>query len=118
MTDPPLTWPLTAKLEIEWRDSHTRGSWASPENYREHQLVGPCRSIGYVLDHEGDVVTLLQNLSAASGNVADSITIPKECILRQARVTGGLSDARTQVSGTFPELTKKTPTGKPKKGKR
>lgn len=83
-------WPLKRRVEVEWRDSHAMGGWHTPENYLKDRHIGPCRSIGYVLRADDRMVTLIQSQGKTSGAVADSITIPKENIIRMKRVSGGL----------------------------
>lgn len=82
-------WPLWTRLEIEWRDSHSRGGWDSVKNHRAQRGVGPQRSIGYLLTKDKDVIQLAQSM-ATSGNVTDTITIPRENVTRITRLSGGI----------------------------
>jgi len=80
------------RVEVVWRDSMSRIGWDSREEHRQMGSVGPCVSVGYVLESNADVVQLAQSWSHANENVADVITIPRECIVSMDSV----SPARTR----------------------
>ncbi len=86
-----VTWPLKKRVEVLWRDSASQGGWNTPEGYRKKRHVGPCKSIGYLLEDSGRMLTLAQSQSGKGGDVSDCITIPREAVVRIRRVYGGLS---------------------------
>jgi hypothetical protein len=81
-------WPLRARVEVEWRDSASRGGWDSVGNHRQRRQVGPCRSIGYLLTQDKDVVQLAQSMSSMTQDVNDTVTIPRENVIRMKRLDG------------------------------
>lgn len=83
-------WPLTKRVEVEWRDSMSQGGWDKPESYHRRRTVGPCRSIGYLVRDDKGMLTLAQSLSAAAGDINDCITIPREAVVRLKRIRDGL----------------------------
>lgn len=87
-TKPRVKWPLGRRVEVEWRDSASRGGWDSPGAHRARRGVGPCRSLGYLLTMDKDVVQLAQSQSAMTGDVTDTVTIPRENVIRIKRLRG------------------------------
>lgn len=81
-------WPLGQRVEVEWRDSASRGTWDTLAEHRLRRGVGPCRSLGYLLTLDDDVVQLAQSQSAMTGMVSDTITIPRENVVRMKRLRG------------------------------
>lgn len=79
------------RVEVEWRDSCSRGMWDSIEGHRKRNGVGPILSIGYLLQKTKQVVQLAQSHSVANDDVTDTITIPSENVVRMKRITGGLT---------------------------
>lgn len=79
-------YPLAQCVEVEWRDSHSRGRWGTVDDYKRDVRIGPIRSIGYVLNLDDDVVQLAQTQSSVNGDVLDSITIPREAVRKIRRV--------------------------------
>jgi hypothetical protein len=83
-----MSWPLSTRVEVEWRDSMSRGGWDTPEAHREKRGVGPIRSIGFLLQADKDIVQLAQSMSAVAGHVSDTITIPRENVVKMRTVRG------------------------------
>ena len=79
-------WPLGRRIEIEWDDTTGSHGWSPADEYCS---LGPlkCRTIGYVLTETDTHLTVVQNMSAGNGHVADSMTIPKR-IIRHRWVLG------------------------------
>ncbi len=74
------------RVEVEWRDSASRGGWGSIEHHQQDRKVGPIRSIGYLLSMDEDVIQLYQSMSMNGGQVTDIITIPKENVVWTRRL--------------------------------
>lgn len=74
--------PLSRRVEVDWRDSASRGGWDTVEHHRAYSKVGPMRSIGYLLKKDKDVIQLAQSMSSLTEHVADTVTIPRENITR------------------------------------
>lgn len=68
-------------VEIVWKDACTGGGWSDPRTYVEKEVLATCRSVGYLLDESRERVLLVQSQGERTGNVADSIAIPKANIL-------------------------------------
>jgi len=83
-----MSWPLKTRVEVEWRDSMSRGGWESAASHRSQRAVGPIRSIGFLLQSDKDVVQLAQSMSGLTGHVTDTITIPRENVVRMRKVRG------------------------------
>lgn len=86
----PSNFPLKARVEVEWLDSFSNSGWDTLESYKKHGGPALVRSIGYVLEDTSELITLVQSKCNKNGDVADAISIPKGCVLRVAKVTGGL----------------------------
>jgi hypothetical protein len=71
-------------VEVEWRDAHSDGGWASRDEY-EACTASVVRSVGYVLKRGREALTLVQSQDQ-SGEVCDSITIPLGCVRRVRRL--------------------------------
>lgn len=65
---------------IEWDDAYSYGGWHEPSPERDR--VARCVTIGLVLLDNDKQVTVAQNVSLTSGNVGDTLTIPRACIKR------------------------------------
>ncbi len=65
--------------EIKWLDARSKGGWGSVDDYGNQDLP-QCRSVGYLVKNNRTEVQVLQSV-ADSGNVTDSILIPKKCVL-------------------------------------
>ncbi len=74
--------PLRRRVEVTWRDSASRGGWDPVEYHRKQCGVGPVYSVGYLLQATKRVVQLAQSQSAMSGHVTDTITIPRENVIK------------------------------------
>lgn len=81
-----MRYPLRNRIEVEWRDSHSHQGWDTTEGHRGNASVGPMRSIGYVLAKDRHIIQLAQSMSAITGHVADTITIPRENVIRMRRI--------------------------------
>lgn len=79
-------WPLRDRVEVEWRDSASRGGWRTPDDYKRANAVGPIRSMGYLLTQTKDIVQVAQTQSAMNGDISDVMTIPRENVLRIKRL--------------------------------
>jgi hypothetical protein len=79
----PTEWPLGKVAEIWWNDSmsHTAG-WAPVQYYRDHQCIGPLRSVGYILNATEKSISLVQNQAAPSGHISQAIEIPTSEVVR------------------------------------
>lgn len=64
----------------EWDDAYSHGGWH--ERNREVDHVARCVTVGILLYNDKEQVTISQNTSNTSGNVGDTISIPKGCIKR------------------------------------
>lgn len=79
-------YPANVRVEVDWVDSASRGRWDSIENYRK-EVPAYCRSIGYLITKNKNVVILLQTQGCNTANDAlDAITIPRGCIQRIRRL--------------------------------
>ncbi len=83
-----MSWPLKRRVEVEWRDSCARGGWDTTAEHQGKRGVGPCRSIGFLLQADKDVIQLAQSMSAMTGHVSDTITIPRENVVKMRTVRG------------------------------
>ncbi len=79
---------LHKRVEVKWRDSASRGGWDEISAHRERREVGPVLSVGYLLSKDKDVVQLAQSQSLMTGQVTDTVTIPRENVIyiRKLRV--------------------------------
>jgi hypothetical protein len=74
--------PESNLVEVDWRDSASRGRWDTLDNYKK-EVPALCRSAGYMIVKNTRVVILLQTQSINTLNDAlDAITIPRGCITR------------------------------------
>ena len=74
-------------VEVEWVDSVSEGGWRKPAAYLEHIAPDRCRTVGYLLKSNRTLVTVFQSLSDNTGNVTDSITIPRAAVKSMKRLT-------------------------------
>ena len=74
--------PRRRRVEVKWRDSASRGGWEPVEDHQKRCGVGPVYSVGYLLQATKRVVQLAQSQSAMSGHVTDTITIPRENVIK------------------------------------
>ena len=70
--------------EIEWRDSRTSGGWSTLKEYRKKTAV-VIKTVGYLTMNTDDDVQVVQSISDI-GSISDSMTIPKECVVRTRRL--------------------------------
>ena len=73
-------WPLHVRVEVEFVDSCTRGTWSSLEEHRRESSPSLCRSVGYLLERTATHVTVAQSISSHSQSVADTMSIPRACV--------------------------------------
>ena len=78
--------PLRSRVEVTWRDSCSRDGWDSVDRHRQRRGVGPILSIGYLLAKDKGVIQLAQSQSVMNGEVACTLTIPRECVVHVRRV--------------------------------
>jgi hypothetical protein len=74
-------WPLLVRVEVEFVDACTRGTWSTLEEQRRESRPSRCRSIGYLVERTATHVTVAQSISSASQNVADTMSIPRRAVL-------------------------------------
>ena len=67
-------------VEVEWLDSITDGGWRPPEAYLASAAPDQCRSGGYLLKSARTSITLMQSRSDLSGNMTNSVTIPRVAV--------------------------------------
>ena len=79
-----MPWPKEMPIvEVEWVDSNAEGGWSSVEKYEATMEEDPsllCKSSGYLLHKGKRTLMIVQSQSKKSGNIADSITIPRSAI--------------------------------------
>lgn len=83
------SWPLTKRIEIEWIDSCTHGRWESAEFHRENSSPTTCRTIGYIVASTPKKVVVAQSMSKDTGGVADTMAIPRSCVLSIKHIKDG-----------------------------
>jgi len=83
-------WPVNRLVEVEWHDSSSRGRWDTPAEYVKTAHVGPCRSVGYLIQANSKLIQLVQSQSSRTGDVSDGVTIPRKAVVRIRRLRGGL----------------------------
>ena len=67
-------------VEVEWMDSCTDRGWHSREEYLKTIAVDRCRTAGYLLKSSRTSLTVVQSQSDLTGNLTDSITIPRSAV--------------------------------------
>lgn len=73
-------------LEIDWVDSHMKGSWVGVDHAKNYASdPGKCKSVGYLVGETEEMITLVMNLSLNHKthevvDVADAMSIPKVAI--------------------------------------
>ena len=67
---------------VEWSDAYSFGGWHTPS--KELDQTANCISIGLLLFDDGDQVTIAQSKSVTSGNIGDTLSIPK-CSIKRIR---------------------------------
>ena len=65
---------------IEWEDAYSHGGWHAHNKDVDH--VAQCVAIGVLLYNDESQVTIAQSISNTSGNVADTMSIPRGCVKR------------------------------------
>ena len=76
-------------VEVEWRDSASFHGWGTTGYYDERGSdPSVCRTVGYLLKKDANEVFLVMSRSD-NNNVNDSMTIPRECVLRIRYLKGG-----------------------------
>jgi hypothetical protein len=80
----------TMPVIVEWEDSASSGRWGTRDDYHKKakSSLGPIRSVGWLNRSDRTAVQLLQSQSAANGDVADAVTIPRGCVRRIIRLKG------------------------------
>lgn len=75
----------TYRLEqIDWEDANSQGAWHRlDKDYQATLLV--VHSTGWLIKETEKIVVLAQQMSA-NGSFADTITIPKNCIMRRCKL--------------------------------
>ena len=72
-------------VEIAWYDSAVGGGWNTLSHYRNKKNVPQMKSVGWLTKNTKTEVQVVQSI-AEDGEVADSITIPKVCVVRTRRL--------------------------------
>lgn len=65
---------------IEWEDSCTEPTWHRRGSSLD--TVASCVSVGIMTQDNDSCVSLTQSISNSTGNIGDTITIPRSCIKR------------------------------------
>lgn len=69
--------------QIDWKDAMAGGGWKSTKDYKPMLIT--VHSVGWLLAETKEALVLAQQMSSA-GNAADTINIPKNCILRKYKL--------------------------------
>jgi hypothetical protein len=72
-------------VEVTWIDSAFDRGWAKLAEKRA-MTVARCRTVGYLLDRDDDVIKLVQSLGDAD-SAADGIAIPRVAVRSIRRLT-------------------------------
>lgn len=68
-------------LHVEWKDhAVNKGSWASIDEIKVLPVI-VC-SVGYLVDEDKEAIAIAQSVSNG-GNVSDTLTILKSCIVEK-----------------------------------
>lgn len=81
-------WPLNERVEVEWIDSCTNGVWAPPSYHITESKPTTCRSIGYILVEDTKKIVVAQSMSLNTGNICDTMSIPRVAVLKIKRIKG------------------------------
>ncbi len=78
-------------VKVEWEDSSSDGGWCKGEVAKERRGISKCETVGYLLKKDRVEVTVCQNRSLDTGNIADTMSIPRKCVkkitvLKEAQV--------------------------------
>ena len=65
---------------VEWDDAYSSGGWHVARSGVDR--VSVCTTVGLLIEETNQRLTIAQNFSSTSGNIADTINIPKGCIKR------------------------------------
>jgi len=65
---------------VEWDDAYSNGGWHTPNP--DLDRIARCISMGLLCYEDDKQITIAQSYSMTSGNIGDTITIPKGCIKR------------------------------------
>ena len=85
MSKPKEVLPI---VEVEWIDSVRDGGWGKRTRYEAEAVVMKCRSAGYLLKANRQIVCIIQSLDEQKdGNATDSITIPRSCVRSITKMT-------------------------------
>ena len=71
-------------VEVEWDDAAVKGRWLDKASYMAEVPVR-CRTSGYLLKSDNRCVVIVQS-QGDSGDVADSMAIPRGCVRRVSRL--------------------------------
>ena len=69
--------------KIDWKDACSNTSWRALDECRLNLLV--VHSVGWLVGENKEVISLAQQLSA-NGTAADTINIPKSCIVNKYKL--------------------------------
>lgn len=69
--------------QIDWKDAKADGGWNQVDKYKTKLLI--VHSVGWKLAETKESVLLAQQMSE-SGQAADTINIPKSCIVKQYKL--------------------------------
>lgn len=75
---------LTLHLyKVKWLDALADGGWKAIEQHRPELIE--VQSVGWLVAESRNVLSLAQQLSSA-GSAADTINIPKNCIVKKTKL--------------------------------
>lgn len=72
--------PLTKIVLVLWRDANARGQWGSRSDYMQHNTA-EIVSVGFLLKHTEDEITLVSNQDANWPDCNGAISIPSTWII-------------------------------------
>ena len=67
-------------IMIEWEDSCTEPTWHRRDSGLD--TTASCVSVGVMVHEDTSKITIFQSISITTGNIGDTITIPRGCIKR------------------------------------
>jgi hypothetical protein len=69
---------------VDWEDAVSDGGWTPLVKARDPKLI-VVHSVGYLVNENRKAIVLAQQVSSSS-NFADTITIPKSCIIKKVKL--------------------------------